>query len=208
MRLRPLLRTPGPAVAVVVVLALALAACSGGSSSSDGTTATTAPATTTTTTHASTTVAPTTTHGSTTTTAAGPPRCQTSHLQGSLGQPDAGAGQLYVPVVLRNTSSATCHLTGFPGVSLLDAGGSEIGAPATRDPAATPQQVTLAAGASASAVLHTVNGGISGAPCRAPSTQVRVYPPDETQALTFAGVVEVCGDVFTVGPVVAGESGR
>lgn len=48
------------------------------------------------------------------------PMCATSQLTGSLGAGDAGAGNLYRYLVLTNHSSTTCHLTGFPGVSLLD----------------------------------------------------------------------------------------
>ena len=42
------------------------------------------------------------------------------------------AGNLYRYLVLTNHSATTCHLTGYPGVSMLNASGQQIGRPATR----------------------------------------------------------------------------
>ncbi|MGY5033956.1 DUF4232 domain-containing protein [Streptomyces sp. 900116325] len=82
------------------------------------------------------------------------PMCATSQLTGSLGAGDAGAGNLYRYLVLTNRSSTTCHLTGFPGVSLLDASGRQIGPAATREHTSY-EPVTLKPGGSASDTVHT-----------------------------------------------------
>ncbi len=177
------------------VLVLVLSACgSDGSSKNASSTSTTKP-TTSSTTAGSTTTAPSS-------------RCRIGELSLSLGTPSPGAGQIYIPLVLRNSGSRTCTVFGYPGVSLLDASSNQIGQPATREPTNTPTTITLTPGSSASSALHTINEGISTtSPCLVPSTQVRVYPPDETQPIVFPGVIRVCGGVFSVTALVPGTTG-
>jgi hypothetical protein len=158
-----------------------------------------------------TTPGPTTTAPTTVTPAATPSpttpassRCHTSELGAALGPQDHGAGQIDEPLIVRNIGSRTCQILGYPGVSLLDAAGAQIGAPASRE-GVPPASVTLPPGGSAAALLHTTNGPIGG-PCQAPSAQVRVYPPDEYDAIVFPAVFTACGG-FTVRPFVAGVSG-
>jgi hypothetical protein len=105
---------------------------------------------------------------------------------------------------LQNVGSRTCQVKGFPGVSLLDASGVQIGAPASRE-SVTATLVVLAPGASAAALLHTTNGPIGG-PCLAASVKVRVYPPDEFDPIVFAAEFTACGG-FSVRPLVAGTTG-
>lgn len=181
----------------VPVLALGAVAC--GSDKKDdasGTTTTTAAASTTTTAGGG--------GGTTTTTKAGPAPCPASSLSAELGQTNAGAGQVYQPLVLRNTGTAACELRGFPGVSVLDSAGTQIGQPATRD-GAEGAAVTLQPGGAASATLHTANGPIGG-PCEPTSATMKVFPPGSTEALTFAASYTVCGG-FSVTTLVAGADG-
>jgi hypothetical protein len=121
-----------------------------------------------------------------------------------LGPSDNGAGQVYAPIVVRNIGTRTCNIAGYPGVSLLDAAGTQIGAPASREvlPTAT---VSLAPGAAAAALLHTTNGPIGG-PCLAPSAKMKVFPPNELDAIVFPAVYTACGG-FIVRPFVAGTTG-
>ncbi|WP_328917632.1 MULTISPECIES: DUF4232 domain-containing protein [unclassified Streptomyces] len=131
------------------------------------------------------------------------PMCATSQLTASLGGGDAGAGNLYRYLVLTNHSSTTCHLTGYPGLSMLDAKGNQIGAPATR--AATGYApVVLTPGGSASDTIHTINHQGT---CLPTSTSLRIYPPGNTAALVFAGQVTDCDNLFTVTPLSAGKGG-
>jgi hypothetical protein len=134
------------------------------------------------------------------------PMCTTAQLTGSLGAGDVGAGQIYRDVVLTNRSSATCHLTGFPGLSLLDAHGAQIGTPATHeDRPYSP--VVLAPGASATTTIHT-NNRMTNDPneCRPQSAALRVYPPGNRASLVIPAKLTIC-HTFTVTPLV-GSSGQ
>ncbi|RAG84980.1 hypothetical protein DN069_14265 [Streptacidiphilus pinicola] len=130
------------------------------------------------------------------------PMCTTAQLTGSLGAGDVGAGQIYRDVVLTNHSSATCHLTGFPGVSVLDAHGAQIGAPATHEP--RPYSlVVLAPGATATTTIHTTNRMTNDPKeCRPESTSLRVYPPGNRASLVFPAKLTICNNTFTVTPLV------
>ena len=53
-----------------------------------------------------------------TATPAGPAGCATTALTASLGPASGAAGSSYYPIEFTNSSSATCSLYGYPGVSL------------------------------------------------------------------------------------------
>lgn len=176
-----------------LALAFLTAACGGGSSASDESTTTSSIATTTS--SSPTTVAPSTTPDS---------RCRSANLRGSLGQTDAGAGQRYTVLVLTNTGTVACDLRGFPGVSLLDASGTQLGQPAGREGAEGPK-VTLAPGGTASATLHTSSPGTG--TCTPSSAKLRVFPPDDTTSLDITTQYSACA-TFSVTTLVAGDGGR
>lgn len=185
-------------LALVTLLSLAIAAC-GSNSSNTATSSSSSSSSTTAANKSTTTSAPTTS-----TTKSGN-HCSTEQLKGSLGETQSGAGQRYTVLILSNTGTKTCELRGFPGVSILDASGKQLGAPASREGTEGPT-VSLAPGASASATLHTSAQGI-GAACEPISTQLRVYPPDNTAALTFAAAYSACGG-FRVSTLVGGTAGN
>jgi hypothetical protein len=92
-------------------------------------------------------------------------------------------------LVLTNTGTAPCTLKGWPGVSLVGGGtGAQLGAPGDFDQTSVHGTVTLAPGGSAHAPLRiTQAGNYSAATCDpAPADGLRIYPPDETQALFVA----------------------
>lgn len=184
------------ALSFIVVLSFAIAAC--GSSSSNSSTSSSSSSTTA-------ANASTTTTAATTSTTKSSNHCSTEQLKGSLGETQSGAGQRYTVLILTNTGTKTCELRGFPGVSLLDAAGKQLGAPASREGNEGPT-VTIAPGASASATLHTSAQG-TGSACEPTSTQLRVYPPDNTAALTFAAAYSACGG-FRVSTLVSGTAGN
>lgn len=132
------------------------------------------------------------------------PMCTAAQLSASLGGADAAAGNLYRYLVLTNRGSTACHLTGYPGVSLLDAHNRQIGQPATREPSSY-QPVVLRPGGSASDTVHTANRQGT---CLAESAQVRIYPPGSLDALLAPGRITVCDNVFTVTPLAAGTTGN
>src|SRR5262249_26482893 len=148
-----------------------------------------------------------TSSATTTATTAASNRCHTNELKGSLGSPTPGAGNLYVPLVLTNTSTRSCVVAGYPGVSLLDAAGAQIEQPAQREPGFPENAVPLAPGGAASTVLHTTQEGIAPGPCWPTSAKIKVFPPNELEALVFPGEFKVCGNAFTIRPLVAGTTG-
>lgn len=168
-------------------------ACSSGSdnaSSSKDSTTTTASATT---------VAPSTSPSTPGT------HCATDQLKGSLGDTQSGAGQRYTVLILTNTGTKACDLRGFPGVSLVDSSGKQIGQPASREGTEGPT-VLIQPGQSTSATLHTSAAGM-GASCDPTSAQVRVYPPDNTASLTITAAYSACGG-FQVTTLVSGAAGN
>lgn len=133
-----------------------------------------------------------------------PPMCATSQLTAALGGGDAGAGSVFRYLVLTNHSPTACHLTGYPGLSMLDAQGRRIGAPADRQPM-DYRPVVLRPGGSASDTIRTVNRQGT---CLPPSVKLRIYPPGNTAPLDFPGSVTDCDDLFTVTPLIAGSTGN
>ena len=204
-------------VGFTLAAALAVTACGGDNSApAVGTTSTsrattTVPASTTTAPRTTTTAKPatTTSAGATTAPATTAPsdRCHTNELQLSTGPPSPGAGQIFVPVILKNVGSRQCAVAGYPGVSLLDASGTQIQQPATRETGFPTSAVRLAPGAAASAAIHTVDAGIAPGGCWPTSTSVKVFPPNELDALTAPLQLRVCGNMFSVRPVVPGSHG-
>ncbi|MFI1093418.1 DUF4232 domain-containing protein [Streptomyces sp. NPDC020917] len=136
--------------------------------------------------------------------ATGTPMCATSQLTASLSGGEGAAGSLFRNLVLTNHSATTCHLTGFPGVSLLDAGGKQIGQPATREHEGY-QPVVLKPGGSASDTIHTVNHMGS---CLPTSASLRVYPPGNRASLVVPAKIANCDNLFTITPMAAGSGGN
>lgn len=134
----------------------------------------------------------------------GTPMCGTSQLSAALGGGDAGAGNLYRYLVITNTSSTTCHLTGYPGLSMLDANGQQIGQPATRKPM-DYSPVVLKPGGTASDTIHTAN---QQGTCLPASAQLKMYPPGSKASLKFTGQITECADMFEITPFIAGETGN
>ena len=138
--------------------------------------------------------------------AAAAPECGTGTLRASIGGGDAGAGNIYTTLVLRNTGHATCVMRGYPGVSLLDRHGHQLGRAAQRTGAST-RTIVLRPGGTASTVIHTLNPGVGTTACLGPSAAVRVYPPDQRTSLRVPVRLSECLGVLEVRPLVAGSAG-
>jgi photosystem II stability/assembly factor-like uncharacterized protein len=108
-------------------------------------------------------------------------RCRTSNLTAVLAPAGSGAGNVNYEIVFRNDSGSTCEMTGYPGVSFLDASGVQIGVPAQRS-GAVYSQISVASSANAYAVLDVFNPDVQACPT-ATAHFLRVYPPDETRAV-------------------------
>ncbi|MFC5911462.1 DUF4232 domain-containing protein [Streptacidiphilus monticola] len=126
------------------------------------------------------------------------PTCTTADLRLSIGRVTGGAGSLFYPIRFRNASHHTCALRGYPGVSVLDSHGRQIGAAASRNPHPVTT-VSVAPGRTVYATVRTNNRGL-GAPCRAVSGYVRVYPPASYRPVLIPYRLQVCGS-FDVNPV-------
>jgi hypothetical protein len=101
-------------------------------------------------------------------------------------------------------------MTGYPGVSFLDATGKQIGVPARRSGQSYTSVVDPVGGTVSSQVAA---GNPSVRMCPAASTHtVRVYPPNETAPVnvTIAGGLSVCSaqnPPAFIEPVVATANG-
>ena len=220
------MRSPGSgsrkrcAPAVLAGCAALVTACgaAGGTAGSppSATTATMTPAATSSPAPAVSTVPPTSGPPATAAgTPAGPPPCPTSALRAAVdtSRGGAAAGSIYYPVQFTNGSGTSCTLYGYPGVSLVTAvGGSQIGIPATENPAHPRQLVTLAPGQTAHADLQVVDAeNYPAAACGLVTAHwLKVYPPNQTAPLYAAFTTQTCSKpkaILTVQTVQPGSSG-
>jgi uncharacterized protein DUF4232 len=125
---------------------------------------------------------------------AGATACSSSNLRISLGSGGAGAGTDFTVIDFTNSGSASCTLYGFPGVSLTNSSGAQIGAAATRNPSKAATVLTLAPGAKASAELGVANAeNYPTAACKpTAAAQLKVFPPNQTQAIEVAFTTTGC----------------
>jgi hypothetical protein len=151
---------------------------------------------------------------SATTSGAASTRCRNAQLQVSLGTNDGGAGQIYTPIVFRNSGSTTCTLVGHPGVSYVTGDeGRQVGASATRTGAS--KTVTLAPGGTAAALLHETNySNFDATACKPIKVRgLRIYPPGSKAAVFIARVTTQCSattlpdPALSIGAVKAGSTG-
>ena len=131
-----------------------------------------------------------------TSTAMGNP-CSTADLKVTVVTTSGGAaaGSIYYPLNFTNVSSSSCVLDGYPGTSFVTSpSGSQIGSPASRNPAVAPAPVTLVPGATAHATLQVVDAQNYDAAACAPVTAhwLRVFPPDQTAAAEISFTTTVC----------------
>ncbi|OUM43447.1 DUF4232 domain-containing protein [Arthrobacter sedimenti] len=120
--------------------------------------------------------------------------CSAAQLAGAVqDQPGGGAaGSVYRTLVLTNASDQECVVDGYPGVSFVDASGTQIGAPADRDGSETAR-VTLAPGESVTTTLRQTNARNYGADCGiTPAAGLRVYPPGATDSLVLPQEIPAC----------------
>jgi hypothetical protein len=116
-------------------------------------------------------------------TAASAPSCSTSSLHITLANGGAGAGTDFTVLEFTNGGSSACTIYGFPGVSLANSAGAQIGAAATRNPSRASTLITLAPGAKANATLGVANAeNYPATACKpTPAAKLKVYPPNQTQ---------------------------
>ena len=117
--------------------------------------------------------------------------CATGNLRLTAGPTFNAAGSRYTTFYLTNNSRSTCTMQGFPGVSVLDAAGHMAGQPARwTGPAGQPTLVRPAQ--RAQFTLQNSVATQTGCLTPRPSTQIRVYPPNQRAALTIAFPTRSC----------------
>jgi hypothetical protein len=187
-------RLAASGVAIVAIIALASAAVASivpNNGKSPIVPATTPSKQTTTTTKRETTT--TTIRRNTTSTVVAASTCATANLTVTLGPPSGAAGSMGYELQFRNDSGAPCTMTGFPGVSFLDASGAPTGVSAGRNPVSYAT-VTVAPGSTAYALLIIGNPDNFGCPS-ALVQQVRVFPPNETTSVVIdTATIRICSN--------------
>jgi Protein of unknown function (DUF4232) len=145
-----------------------------------------------------------------------PGMCHTAGLSVHLGAGQGTAGHTVEPIVFTNTTTTTCTLFGYPGVSFVAPNtGHQVGKAATRNPQHAPMTVTLAPNASASALLQiTDEGNYSPSSCQKTAVSgLRVYPPNNTSAayVPFSSPTTACStqvNQLQVEATVLGTTGQ
>ena len=190
-------------LAPAMLVAVALAGCS--STSSPGATTSTTATTVATSGSAST--------AGSTTTSSGAARCVSSGLSGTVAGSEGAAGTLEVTVGLKNTSSSSCTLYGYPGGLLLDASGNALPTTVVRGgsyhftSSMSPTTVSLAPGTSAFfniGYTDVVTGSETSCPS---SASLEVTPPNDVNHLVVPAQLVVCNHgTLTFSPVFASGS--
>jgi hypothetical protein len=125
--------------------------------------------------------------------------CLTSNLRITLGDGGAGAGTDFTVIDFTNTGTAPCTLLGYPGASLTNSSGAQIGAAATRNPSKPATVVTLAPGAKASATLGVANAeNYPASTCKPTAAAgLKVFPPNQTQPVQLSFSTTGCAVTST-----------
>lgn len=114
-------------------------------------------------------------------------RCHSSMLAGALTEPNAGAGQRYADLTLRNTSAETCTLYGYGGMQLVAEDGTALPTDVERTDNPGPELITLAPDDTATSTLRWTavphDGEPMDEPCQPTPATAQVIPPDETDAV-------------------------
>ncbi|HTX27591.1 MAG TPA: DUF4232 domain-containing protein [Streptosporangiaceae bacterium] len=139
--------------------------------------------------------------------------CANGSLKVTQGLGQGYAGGTYEVIDFTNTSGSTCTLYGYPGVSLVSGPPYvQIGLSAKRSTNTPVNQITLAPGDVANALLQIVDAlNFPSATCSpAAATNLQIYPPGQTAAVYLPNQSEACAEPVQttfIGPVQAGAGG-
>jgi hypothetical protein len=179
-----------------------------------------APSSSSTTTSTSTTTTTTTTTASATSSSAAAHAASTACVSGQIsvtaGATGAGLGHVGVVLRFRSTASDTCTLSGYPGATLVTAGGRDVPARRTRNgylgglaaASGLVPVVRVLPGHTVSAYLEGLDSDAAhgGGPCPR-YAHLLVTPPNQTvTARMTSPLTTICR--LEVHPVVAGTTGR
>jgi hypothetical protein len=147
--------------------------------------------------------------------AVGAAACPTSVLRVKLGLGQGYAGGTYQVIDFTNSSSTSCTLYGYPGVSLVSGPSpyTQIGLAAKRNSTTPVKLITLAPGSTANALLQIVDAlnYPSSACSPTKATDLRIYPPNQLAPIYLATTAQGCSknsQVLFVSAVAAGSGGN
>jgi hypothetical protein len=131
--------------------------------------------------------------------------CNADELSLAIANADGGgAGTLNYNIVLTNTSKRTCILGGYPGVSLVNDNGNQIGNPADRTTDKPVVKLTLTPGTKVKALVSTPDdANFPEGTCKDGATKLRVYAPNDAGYLSVATTTTAWCPGFKVSPVEA-----
>jgi Protein of unknown function (DUF4232) len=127
--------------------------------------------------------------------AAIPPVCTTADLSVwvNISEGNGAAGTIFYPLEFTNTSSQTCRVWGYPGVSAVSATGKQLGDAAGRNPLYAGAWVNIAAGGTAHALLSYGDVEVTSSGCKPTAASlIKVYPPSQTSAALGFFDLPVC----------------
>jgi hypothetical protein len=128
------------------------------------------------------------------------PSCATSGLDVWLNTNGSSAtGHTGYRLNFTNLSGSTCTLFGYPGVSGVTLGGTQIGSAASRN-GTTPHTITLANGATTHALVVITNTDFfPPSSCKAVTAAgLRVYPPNQTKSRVVPFPFSACSKSGTI----------
>jgi Protein of unknown function (DUF4232) len=202
------------AVAVLVCCVAAVAGCASSSSPPSSPTAPASSASTSSAPAAGVTTTVTLTAPPTSATATGgAPACATSSLKLTQGLAQGYAGGVYQVIDFTNTSSTSCTLYGYPGVSFVTAPPyNQIGLAAKRTTTTPVKLIRLRPGATANSLLQIVDAlNFSTSTCGpVKAAYLRIYPPNQTVPVYLPNTSEACSkpvQILFVNAVAAGSGG-
>ncbi len=104
----------------------------------------------------------------------------------------AGAGHFAWAIRVTPHRGVTCELRGYPGVSLVDAAGRQLGAAADRDSGSAPDLRLESPRSAVATVLVTQAANYAPACTIVESAGWRVYLPDQFDAVTVPARLSAC----------------
>ena len=125
------------------------------------------------------------------------PGCTGANYTLSVLGTEGAAGTNELTLGLRNTSSATCRLTGYPGIQFLDSAGDNLLTKDVRGDGESftdflPTTVSVASGATVYVNLGYSDVPVGNETTCPPVSTLQVIPPDTTTPLRVPVMLTVC----------------
>lgn len=130
--------------------------------------------------------------------------CNADELSLTSTVDGGAAGTIAYDLILTNIGKRTCTMVGFPGVSLVNDNGNQIGTPAQRATNYAINKISLAPSAKAKAMAFVSNeGNFDPGICHDGATKTRVYPPNDTGYLSVSTPITAWCPGFQISPMTS-----